>query len=127
MCGKPIRMIIIVEDDEVAGRLLVKMIVEFFPDEKYVWLKSIEETLSFFSNNKQSTSDFLLLDFYLPDGTVWDILKKIEANELSYSGRIILIPGIQPNDEEKKMIKTFNPYRVIVKPIELSDLHKLLD
>ena len=81
----------------------------------------------FFSNNKRSTSDFLILDFYLPDGTAWDLLEKIEVNEFNFTGRIVLIPGIQPNAEESKMIKTFNPFRVIVKPIELSDLHKLLD
>jgi len=127
MCEKPSKMIVIVEDDEVAGRLLVKMIVEFFPNEKYIWLKSIAETNSFFSKNKLSTTDLLLLDFYLPDGTVWDIMEKIKSNELNFSGRIVLIPGIQPNNEEEKLIKLYNPFSVIVKPIELFDLNKLLE
>lgn len=120
-------MIVIIEDDEIAGRLLVKMIVEFFPDEKYIWLKSIVETLSFFSMNELSTSDLLLLDFHLSDGTAWDLLEKIEAYELKFPGQIILIPGIQPNGEEKKLIEKYKPFSVIVKPIDLNDLHKLLD
>lgn len=120
-------MIVIIEDDEIAGRLLVKMLVEFFPEKKFIWLKSVAESLSFFSNNNLSDSDLLLLDFYLPDGTAWDILEKIEINEIKFSGPIVLIPGIQPNMEEEEFIKIFNPLRVIVKPIELNHLHELLD
>ena len=73
-------MILIIEDDEIAGRLLVKMLIEFFPNENHVWLKSIAETVSFFSKNTSLTSDLLLLDFYLSDGTAWDVLEKIELN-----------------------------------------------
>ena len=120
-------MIVIIEDDEVAGRLLVKMLVEFFPDKKNIWLKTIAETISFLSMNDLSKSDWLLLDFHLSDGTAWDILEKIKKNELKFPGQIVLIPGIQPNGEEKKLIEIFKPLRVIVKPIELNDLHKLLD
>lgn len=119
-------MIVIIEDDEIAGRLLVKMLVEFFPGEDHIWLKSMAETSGFFSNNKLLASDLLLLDFYLPDGTAWDVLEKIKNNELVFSGRIVLIPGIQPNNREKKLIEQFDPFRVIVKPIELNDLHKLI-
>ena len=120
-------MVVIVEDDEIAGRLLVKMLDEFFPNENYVWLKSISETVSFFSMNKLTESDLLLLDFYLTDGTAWEILEKIRINELVFTGRIALVPGLQPNEEDKKLIDKFNPYKVIVKPIRINDLKELLN
>jgi len=120
-------MILIIEDDEVAGRLLVKLLVEFFPEEKFTWLKSIAESFSFFSKNVLTAADFLLLDFYLPDGNALDILEKIESNEIIFPGRIVLIPGIQPNVEEKKQIEIFKPFRIIVKPVCLNDLQKLLN
>lgn len=120
-------MIVIVEDDEIAGRLLVKMLDEFFSNENYVWLKSISETMSFFSMNKLSESDLLLLDFYLTDGTAWEILEKIRISEMLFPGRIVLVPGLKPNGEDKKLIEKFNPYKVIVKPITKDDLNKLLN
>lgn len=120
-------MILIIEDDEIAGRLLVKMLIEFFPEEKYIWLKSVAESFSFFSMNELTTSDLLLLDFYLPDGYAWDILEKIESNEIIFPGQVVLIPGIQPNSEEEKKIELFKPFRTIVKPIYLKDLQSLLN
>ena len=76
--------------------------------------------------NKFSDSDLLLIDFFLPDGTAWDILEKIKTNEMIFNGRIVLMPGLQPNQEDKKLIKKFNPFGVIVKPLEVTDLSKLL-
>lgn len=120
-------MIVIIEDDEIAGRLLVKMLIEFFPDKKYVWLKSIDDTISFFSMNNLYSSDLLLIDFYLPDGTAWDILNMIKSNEISFSGRIILTPGIKPNNEEEKLIEKYKSTKLIVKPLALNDIKKLFE
>ena len=56
-------MIVVIEDDELAGRLLLKMLDEFFKDIVTVWLKSTSDAIDFFKNNTltKKTLFFLII------------------------------------------------------------------
>jgi len=119
-------MIIIIEDDEISGRLLIKMLQEYFPKKNHHWLRSVNEAIFYISQYKSSASDLLLIDFYLEDGVAWDILEQIRTKALVFKGKIVLMPGITPNEEENRLIKYYQPFKVLVKPIGLSDLRNVL-
>jgi len=115
-------MVIIIEDDEISGRLLVKMLEEFYPNQKYHWLRSVSESIDYISNYHSNVSDLLLLDFYLTDGVAWEILDQIKLNLLEFKGKIILMPGIKPNEEESILINKYRPFKVLVKPINIETI-----
>lgn len=66
--------------------------------------------------------DILLLDNNLPDGTGWS--RAVEINELFPGMTIILISAVSSGHE---FYQTLNfPFRMLEKPIRLSELNKYL-
>jgi response regulator of citrate/malate metabolism len=119
-------MIIIVEDDELSGRLLIKMLQEYFSNKEFSWFKSIKEAVTYFSNYKSTVSDVLILDLYLEDGEAWDLLDRFRIKTLQFKGRIVLVPGIKPNEKESRIVEFYKPYKVLVKPVSLQDLKHII-
>ena len=119
-------MIVIIEDDEISGRLLIKMISEYFDYKEFQWFKSLNSGMSFMSTFQSSSNDILLLDLYFEDGKAWELLEQLKSGQLSFEGKIILMPGIKPNDEESQLVKLYQPDKVLVKPIELNELKNIL-
>lgn len=120
-------MIIIIEDDEISGRLLTRLLQEFFPGKEFLWLRSIKKSEAYLTLYQSFASDLLLLDIYLEDGSAWDLLEQFQNNNLSFKGKIILMPGIPPNKEEMKLIKKYQPYKILLKPVQLKDLEELMN
>jgi response regulator of citrate/malate metabolism len=119
-------MIVIIEDDEISGRLLVKMIREYFEDKEFQWFKSLNQGIKFLSNFQSVTKDILLLDLYFEDGKAWELLEQLKSGQLSFEGRIILMPGIKPDEEESQLVNLYQPDKVLVKPIDLNELKDIL-
>jgi two-component SAPR family response regulator len=119
-------MIVIVEDDELSGRLLIKMLQEYFSSVEFNWLQSINQAVEYLSQYNSSVSDILFLDLYLEDGEAWDLLEQIKTNALQFKGKVVLIPGIKPNQEESRLVNIYQPYKVLVKPIDLNDLKGII-
>ena len=119
-------MIVVIEDDELAGRLLLKMLDEFFKDIVTVWLKSTSEAIDFFKNNTLTKKDLIFLDNYLSDSNAWDLLDALKTKGITPDAKLILIPGISLTPSEIKKSKGYKLYKTIVKPIGLQQLKDVL-
>ena len=117
-------MIVVIEDDEMAGRLLTKILDEYFPSRKWVWVQSVADFIKFLDSVDISEIEIFLIDFYLPDGDVSDVMQQIRKRDCR--AKTVLMPGIEPGPEERKIIANLEFDNILVKPLNVGVLKKVL-
>src|SRR5690554_3916725 len=81
------KKILVVEDEPLMQRIIRQVILQHFPDfELQGTLSTIADALE---SIRENTPDLVLLDIGLPDGTAFDLLRRIEI----FDFKVVFLSG----------------------------------
>jgi two-component system response regulator LytT len=110
--------VLIIEDEEVAYKNLVRLINEYDSSIRILdWKTTIKSSIDWFRNNEHP--DLLFVDIHLPDGSAFDIFESVE----------IKTPVIFTTAYDEYAIKAFeiNSIDYLLKPIKTERLKQGID
>lgn len=112
------KKILIVEDEPLMQKYIQKVVYQHFPD--FELLRSVSTVEDARVSIEHLEPDVVLLDISLPDGTAFDLLRKIEL----FDFKIVFISG---NEDCLKEAIQFSAVSVISKPFDISELVLAID
>lgn len=113
--------LILVEDSEVDGLLLKRIIKKEGLTENYFWMKDGNQVLEYFEDETAPLPTAILLDIKLPKVNGLDVLKKIKSLERTKNIPVVMYSA----SSRKEDIETAYEYGAnsyLTKPAELSDM-----
>lgn len=112
------KKILIVEDDRVIQKIVSEILNHHFPE--FYLLGAVSFVSEALEVIEKEAPDLLILDIALPDGTAFDLLRKIEF----YNFKVVFMSGHEAFFEEAIQ---FSAVGFVKKPFESSDLVLAID
>jgi len=108
---------LIIEDEDLAARNLIRILTEIGGIETVATLESIFDTVEWFHTNE--TPDLIFMDIHLADGSSFEIFKHVK----------IKCPVIFTTAYDEYALQAFkvNSIDYILKPVDVSDVQRALD
>ncbi|MGQ1889393.1 LytR/AlgR family response regulator transcription factor [Thermophagus sp. OGC60D27] len=112
------RKILIVEDEPLMQKIIRKVILQHFPD--FHLLQGVTTVAEAQASIKAHSPDLVLLDIGLPDGTAFDLLRKVEI----FDFKVVFLSG-----QEDFLVEAvrFSAASYVLKPFDLSELVFAID
>ncbi len=110
--------ILIVDDDQLMQKIITDVLHHHFPE--FEILGAVSFVADALDVIKKDSPDLLILDIALPDGTAFDLLRKVEF----YDFKVVFLSGYE--DYQRETIQ-FSAVGFVAKPFEVSDLVLAID
>ncbi|PWE00521.1 LytR/AlgR family response regulator transcription factor [Marinilabilia rubra] len=112
------KKILIVEDDRVMVRIVEEIVRQNFSE--FEILESVGTIENARAAIHSDNPDLVILDINLPDGTAFDLLRKIELLDF----KVVFMSG---NEDYQKEAIQFSAVSFVIKPFDYSDLILAID
>jgi len=113
--------LIVVEDNEVDGQLLKRIIHKESLTESYVWMKDGSQILDYLKNEKSPLPSAILLDIKLPKVNGLDVLKQIRASKRTSNIPIVMYSSSYRKDDIEAAYQ-YGANSYLTKPTAFSDM-----
>lgn len=119
----------VVIDDDVSTNFYSKLIIrKIFPESEVSTFSNPLDALEYFQNTsaKSSAITIVLLDINMPQLSGWEVLDKIEVNEVKSNFSIFIISSSINAEDKKRAVNHPLVSGYIEKPINKEKLLKML-
>jgi len=113
--------LILVEDSEVDGQLLKRIMRKEELTEDYVWMKDGSQVLEYFKDEKAPLPTAILLDIKLPKVNGLDVLKEIRSAERTKNIPIVMYSSSFRKDDIETAYK-YGANSYLTKPTGFADM-----
>ncbi|SFE88053.1 LytR/AlgR family response regulator transcription factor [Thermophagus xiamenensis] len=112
------KKILVVEDEPLMQRIIRAVILQHFPE--FQLLDGVSTVADAWASIKANAPDLVLLDIGLPDGTAFDLLRKVEF----FDFKVVFLSG-----HEDYLVEAvrFSAASYVLKPFDLSELVFAID
>jgi len=91
--------LILVEDSEVDGQLIKRILRKEHLTDNYVWLKDGSQVLNYFKDEKAPLPTAILLDIKLPKINGLDVLKQLRSSERTKNIPVVMYSSSYRKDD----------------------------
>ncbi|WP_298007394.1 response regulator [Anaerolinea sp.] len=112
-----VRRILVVDDARDVGRMVQEALRSAYRGVPVVYAPSAEEAML---ETSTMAVDLMIVDIRLPGMSGFDLVRRVRARQPDI--RVIMITGLSPDEELKRMSAEVGAARLLPKPISIADL-----